>query len=88
MSQLADLKQVAGDAGHNAAGLVVVEVGEGQFLQMGEQKGRKGQQGKKGAGMMTATHMKTQFHWNEKAFLNKFHIDFFPSKDKIIHVKL
>ena len=37
MGQFADFKQIAGDAGHNATCLVVVKIGEGQFLQMSEE---------------------------------------------------
>ena len=37
VGQLAHLEQIAGDACHNASGLVVVIEAEGLFLQMGEQ---------------------------------------------------
>ncbi len=37
VGQLADLEQVAGDAGHDAAGLMVVVEPEGLLLQVGEQ---------------------------------------------------
>ena len=37
MRQLADLEEVVGHAGHDRAGFVVVEKGEGQPFEMGEQ---------------------------------------------------